>query len=487
MLFPRTARPFANATVKVFCVLFLARTASADECSIAKTNKSCTLTIDRTSPLTPPIIQMYSGQTLTVAVKNPYYFERYFMDYSSGQIALAPDVVSSIVGGLLPSLNNFNQFHALLLKQHPGVAAPPQADCSVESISKTIPSQVSDITANIDSIYTSCLNQFADSARKIYLKLEPAAVPDAHPQGSNLAIPDQAALNSIALDISKLYDQEVQLSNAIGNAANLDKINSGLSSDQVNIVRSWVAASTLADAVAKDLYSFSSRINDLSVNPIIGRVSCGSSMCVNLSPIGDPPVNVAKMVTRQVTYAIDALNLVQNSQIGIPDSSKKQTIASITVFYGDSRWEWSAGTLFSTLADRSFSIAPILANGTVANLQVSESILHPTVVPFAAANYRLSDDLVRPRWRSAVYWTFAVGINPNTVSTDFAMGPSISYRGLMFSALWHVGHDVRLTQGLYKNQILDAGYSGGATTQDYWRLDRVALGISIRVPSLTGR
>jgi hypothetical protein len=487
MLFPSTARPFASATVKVICVLLLARTASADECSIAKTNQSCTLTIDRTSPLTPPTIQMYPGQTLTVVVKNPYYFERYFMDYSSGQLALAPDVASSIVGGLLPSLSNFSQFHALLLKQHPGVAAPPQADCSVESISKTIPSQVSDITASVDSIYTSCLNQFADNARKIYLKLEPAVVPDAHPQGANLAIPDQAALNRIALDISKLYDQEVQLSNAIGSAASLDKINSGLSSDQVNSVRNWVAASALADSVAKDLYSFSSRIDDLSANPIVGRVGCGLSTCVNLYSIGDPPVNAAKMVTRQVTYAIDALNMVQTSQIGIPDSSKKQTIASVTVFYGDSRWELSAGTLFSTLADRSFSIAPILANATVANLQVSESILHPTVVPFAAANYRISDDLGRLRWRSAVYWTLAVGINPNTVSTDFATGPSISYRGLMFSALWHVGHDVRLTQGLYKNQILDPGYSGSATTQSYWRLDRIAIGISVRVPSLTGR
>lgn len=193
------------------------------------------------------------------------------------------------------------------------------------------------------------------------------------------------------------------------------------------------------------------------------------------------------MVTRQVTYAVDALNLVQNAQEGIPDPTKKRTLASVTLLYGNSRWEASAGTFFSTLANRSFSISPVLNNGTVVNKEVTESVLHPTVVPFGAANVRLSDDFSGPHWRSAFYWTFAIGINPDTVSTDFATGPSISWRGLMFSALWHVGHDVRLTQGLYKNQLLDPGFSGNATTENYWRLDRFAIGISVRVPSLTGR
>jgi hypothetical protein len=55
------------------------------ECSLAKANKSCTLTIDRRVPLTPPTIQMYPGTKLTVQIRDPYYFERYYMDYVSGQ------------------------------------------------------------------------------------------------------------------------------------------------------------------------------------------------------------------------------------------------------------------------------------------------------------------------------------------------------------------------------------------------------------------
>ena len=44
---------------------------------------------------------------------------------------------------------------------------------------------------------------------------------------------------------------------------------------------------------------------------------------------------------------LDALNLVQNSQVAIPDSTKEEkAIATVTILYGDSRWEGSAGTLF---------------------------------------------------------------------------------------------------------------------------------------------
>lgn len=117
--------------------------------------------------------------------------------------------------------------------------------------------------------------------------------------------------------------------------------------------------------------------------------------------------------------------------------------------------------------------------------KVAQNILRPTVVPFAAANYRLYD-LPRTRWRSVIYWTGAVGINPNTVSADFASGLSVSWRSLMFSPLWHYGHDIRLTQGFYVGESLGAGFKGNLPTQTYWK-SSFALGVSIRVPSLTGR
>jgi hypothetical protein len=46
------------------------------ECSLAKTNKSCAIVIDRGNPVAPPTIQMYSGESVTVVVRDPKYFER---------------------------------------------------------------------------------------------------------------------------------------------------------------------------------------------------------------------------------------------------------------------------------------------------------------------------------------------------------------------------------------------------------------------------
>jgi hypothetical protein len=132
-------------------------------------------------------------------------------------------------------------------------------------------------------------------------------------------------------------------------------------------------------------------------------------------------------------------------------------------------------------------VSPVYnSSGTVTDKQITTSVLRPTVVPFAAANFRVSRDLDWSRWRMAWYATGAVGINPNTLSADFAAGPSLSFRGLVFSALWHYGHDVRLTQGLYVGESLGASSSGTVTTQNYWT-NSFAIGVSIRTPPLTGR
>jgi len=192
-------------------------------------------------------------------------------------------------------------------------------------------------------------------------------------------------------------------------------------------------------------------------------------------------------MVRQLTFSLDTLNLVANLREAVPTTTTKKALSPITIVFGDSRWEPSAGALFSTLAIRSFAVSPVYnSSGTVTDKQITTSVLHPTVVPFAAANYRISQDLGWSRWRMDWYLTGAVGINPNTLSADFAAGPSLSFRGLMFSPLWHYGHDVRLTQGLFVGESLGASSSGTATTENYWK-SSFAIGVSIRTPSLTGR
>jgi len=233
---------------------------------------------------------------------------------------------------------------------------------------------------------------------------------------------------------------------------------------------------TTLDSTRTDLLGYGLRVGGIITNPPPSNSTVGTL----------PVVSSTAAVIPQVIYNVNAINLIGVSQ-STTDNSKKQLVVAITVVYGDVRWEVSAGTFFSSLPIRSFSAAPVFTNDVVTDKKVSQQIVRPLVIPFAAVNYRVSNDWVRPNWRTNFYFTGAVGINPNTVSTDFATGPSIAYRALMFSALWHIGHDTRLTQGVKVKDSLGAGFSGSLPTQTYWRFDSVAIGISIRTPSLTNR
>jgi len=90
--------------------------------------------------------------------------------------------------------------------------------------------------------------------------------------------------------------------------------------------------------------------------------------------------------------------------------------------------------------------------------------------------------------RGAVYVTAAVGLNPNpnTTTADFAVGPSLSWRLLMISPLYHFGRDLRLTQGEHVGQTwAGTGTPPAPSTQRFWS-GAFAIGISVRVPTSFG-
>lgn len=111
---PSQAQEFSPAQVKGLRV-----------CSLAKTNENCKLVIDRSNPVSPSTVQMYSSQIVVVVIKNPKDYERYFLDYQSGQATLTPDVTSSIVQGFLPSLGKLSEFTAKLIGVPPPAAPDP--------------------------------------------------------------------------------------------------------------------------------------------------------------------------------------------------------------------------------------------------------------------------------------------------------------------------------------------------------------------------
>jgi hypothetical protein len=106
------------------------------------------------------------------------------------------------------------------------------------------------------------------------------------------------------------------------------------------------------------------------------------------------------------------------------------------------------------------------------------------VIPFAGANWKLGNNFQYLGRRGAFYLTVAVGINPNTTTTEFAAGPSLSWRFLMVSTLYHLGRDIHLTQGEQVGQEW-SGTPQTPSTKRFWT-GAFAIGISVRVPTTFG-
>jgi hypothetical protein len=476
-------------------LLFFALTANGQqppECSLAKTNQSCKIVIDRRNPVAPSTVQMYSGQTLTVIVKAPFFFERYFLDFQTGQATLTPDVASSILQGLLPSL----------AKAEFRVARRPSDPCASATTATPTANHVADVVPD----FQDCLAQLARAATDIYRRLEPFVAPDSLTPIQN-ANPESPS--DLLQPIADFEKSEIALSSRITIISGDTTLKKSVPDAPAILQLSNLQK--LADAVANDLLGYSQRIAELptadglekngfqNCKGIIKITKAEENLqCVSITSRPDNERIYQKMVTRTISYSLDTLNLVSNPQEAAPDPTKKKLLATVAINFADAptkfagfphtpfRWEASAGVFFSTLPVRSFSVAPVFTNGALTDHNVAQNILRPTVAPFGAANYRLTNDLGWTRWKSDIYWTGAVGINPNTVSADFATGLSMSWRALMVSALCHFGHDVRLTQGLQNGQSLGPSFSGTLPTQNYWTT-AFALGVSIRVPALTGR
>lgn len=473
------------------------------ECSLAKTNNNCKLIIDRSSPVAPSAVQMYSNQAVTVVVKNPKPYERYFLDYQTGQATLKPDVASSIVQGLLPSLAKAEVFK--------GRVAPQKGDCT-DLLNPAMTTKPENCDSFVEG-YKEKLVKFGEAATAIYRELDPFVSPDSHLPAPSTDVPEDLCKiqkkSVTECDLERLYKIQPEIDGLLQGefeaSGQIAVIVANLKALQLpKEAQELTAYQSIADTVAKDLLGYSQRITGLhdfdngsqecnNVAKVTDQEKENKIRCVVITSNPDDEKVYHGMVTRAITYALNALNLVANSQEAVPDPTKKKLLASIVINFADSpskpsalRWEASAGVFFSSLPVRSFSVAPVFTSGVITDNKIAQNVLHPTVVPFAAANYRISNDLGWTRWRSAIYLTGAVGVNPNTVSADFASGLSISWRSLMFSPLWHYGHDVRLTQGLYVGESLGASFKGSLATQTYWT-SSFALGVSIRVPSLTGR
>ena len=524
--------------IVVSLLIACAAVAHAKECSTEKVNGDCTITIDRSYPVNLPAIPMRPGKTIQVRIVNPLPFESLLLELQNAQAAAGTDQTAGFITAALPNLKNLmllTEKRTLTVTNAPELTSVRKYKHDRDNLK----AQMNSFMADATQIYTQ-LNEalgsippevLPDGPRPKTSKVLPTKFPrpwraDEYPRWRDSMICEIAGGHDCDTDITALLARGTALVTALGPCPASDIPSPPPLACEIPTVRSDIAAlpAKQQEDYAPFLQSLSADSATLAaasaevaaVNKDLGTYYANIERSAAISPpdplgtISDPRdgarnAQLPKFLGRPVTYAVNAVNEVATFNASVIGASQKKLLVTINAVYADPIFEVSAGAFFSTLANRSFANQTLVTQNpgtapTTGNIQIAQTITRPTIVPFAAANWRIGPNFTWPDHRRlAFYFTAAVGLNPNNTTTEFAFGPSISWRSLMFSPLFHWGRDVRLTQGETVGQVwcttaaasitaaipACTGAPPAASTEKYWA-PAFALGVSIRVPTLFG-
>lgn len=526
------------AVAVVLCGILGSRLFAEDlkECSTEKINTNdCKVTIDRAYPVTLPTIQMKKGK-VTVFLANPLPFESLSLDLQSAQLVAGTDQTQGIATGLLAQAKSFLVLSAVNTK----LAAAGVG--KEKDLGKDFVAVQDELTKRVKA-----LEKFGEGAVQVYSELAEVTgtiPPQAIKSGKRTGTSPVSEKTPIPWqDLSRWRSRvlceiggdgcpndpkaEPADRNLLGAAGEITKDlaqASGGCPKENTVLECHITALTAREpktadeeallptlqgqfnrltAASAGIAAISKDLNTYFLNVLLLPGKLAAKEPVRLGDIEDPipsgPV-LAKLFGRQAVFTINTVNGVSVSLASVPTATQKKAVASVTVLYANPILESSAGTFFSFLPNRSFANQTLVTPGATAalgNIVIQQTATRPTVVPFAAANWRVGPEFLFPgtNRRSAVYATAAIGLNPNTTTTEFAFGPSLSWRAIMFSGLYHMGRDLKLTQGETVGMVwcnsgaaktdptACAGAPPAPSTQRFWK-GTFAIGISIRIPSV---
>ncbi len=382
-------------------------------------------------------------------------------------------------GTLLYELNG-DDYDTVTLGPIPSDSAPTNAIGGITALQMTLPIPPKDASTLATCTVPSCV--FDTTGFDTELPKAQAAIN---------ALTNEDDKKTLQAKLKKLTDQKTNiLAGLLADTVSFTKVLADLQSYYWNISQ-WTGETDLTK-IPLDSDKFSDE------PMFLGRIPDPTSKDKSLIQYVAP----YKALGRQITYSVNVVNQVATSSASVATTAQKTAIVTITALYADPHFEVSSGAFFSSLANRSFAnvtTVSISPNGTPTpvNIKIVKTTTHPEVLPYVAANYRLFRERAWPdQRRFASYATLAVALNPYNTLPEFAGGLSFSWRSIMISPLYHLGHSTHLTQGEAPGQIYcvygaPAGNDPPAcasapptpVTKTYWT-NAIALGIGVRIPNL---
>jgi hypothetical protein len=534
---------------------------AAQECSTEKVNDDCTFTIDRSFPVALPTIQMQPRKRVTVKVVNALPFEILSLDLQTGQAVAGTDQSAGFLSAALPNLKGLLVQQQISAGGPLGFVPPPNPEANLQAALSDINALQTQLDNYFHLMQNFARNSTIvyDQLNEVLGPLPPEVLPEGQrlktskvhfdvprpwvageyqawvvwmtceiagqgcspsfvpPPGAEPCVGTNPPVVGLLVCGSSLINNLAPCPNQPDDhvscsVAALPQNIDGLSDNDKNALsgplrrlnETFAALNADAAAVASINKELSIFYVNISQSYLIRSSDTLGGILDPRDTKNQRNVQLKKFLGRQVVFAVNAVNEVGTPATSVTTAAQKKSILTITVLYADPIFEVSTGAIISTLVNRSFANQTTVTQNqqgsspTLGNVVITQSISKPTVVLFAGANFRMGHDFLWPdKRRGALYLTGTVGLNVNNSAAEFGVGPSLSWRSLVFSVLYDWGHDVRLTQGEYVGMIWcnqSAANASGTipkcsgsppspSTEKYWR-GKVAFGISVRIPSI---
>ena len=450
----------------VFTVLCLcAVDLQAQECSPSKTNGDCVIIIDRENPSSPLPVRAWPESKVTVRVtKRP--LEKIQFDATFTDIPKVDPFVAIFGSFLTPLkavtfLTRTSTNDARLLNEF----AVDDLLIRIDKIQKATSQELERLKSGLDNAGNQ-LRQLQEKKAGTWTREEVRVARDA----LILLIKGTATTPGVGLQTPVTGNMQVlreQLDTAIKEFAKI----SNPSQELTNLLNEVVANQARLEESFKSVQA--SQATLLQAANILERLDINNLQTYDEQTFS----STARDVDRSATIKVSAQDLI---------SKATTNLVTVTIIWGSTHWEMSAGVLFSALINRSFQNTPIIIDGQPStdpagkiNTVVTETSTRPTVVPIFFAHYRLVE-ASRSGRRLALLLSGGIGINPYSATADFGAGLTFSYRNFMLTPLLHFGRDLRLTNGLTVGDELGSS-PPALTTERYW-VRKFGVAISYRLP-----
>jgi hypothetical protein len=461
----RTARPF------VWCLMLSALAATpagaqAVECSPVVKNGACTVTINRESPSTPQPFLMTGHAPITISIrKRP--FDK--IEVKSTFTDVTPvDPLAAIIGAFAPTFGSViaatDKTSAFTSSEFKGINPPAPKHPKLWLDLEWIDSRQADAKTTLATA-TAALEKAADALATfagqpagtwtpVTLQQAAGEVIASLLQGEDVSVPSGvvAALGESVAAARKSY---------AGLGAAAPPVTDKDLSEMGRMLNGVEAHQALLDASAKSLVATQDAIRNARV--ILEKINASSASREKALLFSQTIDTNRRGPARSVKSTITLTDML---------SKDKTDLGSISASWNSTRWELSAGTVFSA--------RPITSYG-VANSVITESNTRPMVVPFALAHYNLWETTAG-RYRVALLASGGMGVNVNTKSADFGYGLSLGYRGVYLSALNHKARETVLSGGLVTGQTVASSVTTVPTELKWKSRPRLGIALTLRVP-----